>query len=60
MVSAVVMYRCDSWIIKKVGCRRIDAFELWCRRRLSRVPWTARRLNQSVLKEITLNIHWKD
>ena len=55
-----VMYRCDSWIIKKVGCRRIDAFELWCRRRLSRVPWTARRLNQSVLKEITLNIHWKD
>ena len=49
----VVMYVCESWIIKKAECRRIDAFELWCWRRLLRVPWTARRSNQSVLKEIS-------
>ena len=52
MVFPVVMYRCDSWTIKKAECQRIDAFELWCRRRLLRVPWTARRSNQSILKEI--------
>ena len=48
----VVMYRCESWTIKKAECRRIDVFELWCWRRLLRVPWTARRSNQSILKEI--------
>ena len=53
MVFPVVMYECESWIIKKAECRRIDAFELWCRRRLLRVPWTARRSNQSILKEIS-------
>ena len=47
------MYGCESWIIKKAECRRIDAFELWCWRRLLRVPWTARRSNQSILKEIS-------
>ena len=52
MVSPVVMYRCESWAIKKAECRRIDAFKLWCWRRLLRVPWTARRSNQSILKEI--------
>jgi len=52
MVSPVVMYRCESWTIKKAECRRIDAFELWCWRRVLRVPWTARRSNQSILKEI--------
>ena len=46
------MYRCESWMIKKVECRRIDAFELWCWRRLLRVTWTARRSNQSIIKEI--------
>ena len=54
------MYGCESWTIKKAERQRIDAFELWCWRRLLRVPWTARRSNQSVLKEIILNIHWKD
>ena len=49
----VVMYECESWTIKKVEHRRIDAFELWCWRRLLRVPWTARRSNQSILKEIS-------
>ena len=49
----VVMYGCDSWNVKKAECRRIDAFELWCCRRLLRVPWTARRSNQSILKEIS-------
>ena len=49
----VVMYGCESWTIKKAECRRIDAFELWCWRRLLRVPWTARRFNQSILKEIS-------
>ena len=54
MVFPVVMYGCESWTLKKVECRRIDAFELWCWRRLLRVPWTARRSNQSILKEINL------
>ena len=53
MVFPVVMYGCESWIVKKTECRRIDAFELWCWRRLLRVPWTARRSNQSILKEIS-------
>ena len=53
MVFPVVMYGCESWAIKKAECRRIDAFELWCWRRLLRVPWTARRANQSILKEIS-------
>ena len=53
MVFPVVRYGCENWIIKKAECRRIDAFELWCWRRLLRVPWTARRSNQSVLKEIS-------
>ena len=52
MVFPVVMYGCESWIVKKAECRRIDAFELWCWRRLLRVPWTARRSSQSILKEI--------
>ena len=53
MVFPVVMYECESWTIKKAEHRRIDAFELWCWRRLLRVPWTARRSNQSILKEIS-------
>ena len=53
MVFSVVMYRCESWTIKKAEHRRIDAFELWCWGRLLRVPWPARRSNQSILKEIT-------
>ena len=53
MVFPVVMYGCESWTVKKDECRRIDAFELWCWRRLLRVPWTARRSNQSILKEIS-------
>ena len=52
MVFPVIMYRCESWTIKKSECQRIDAFKLWCWRRLLRIPWTARRSNQSVLKEI--------
>ena len=52
MVFPVIVYGCESWTIKKADCRRIDAFELWCWRRLLRVPWTARRSNQSILKEI--------
>ena len=52
MVFPVVMYRCESWTMKKAECQRIDAFELWCWRRLLRVPWTARRSNQSILREI--------
>ena len=52
MVFPLVMFRCKSWTIKKAECRRTDAFELWCWRRLLRVPWTVRRLNQSILKEI--------
>ena len=53
MVFPVVMYGCESWTIKKAECRRIDAFELWCWRRLLRVPWTVRVFNQSILKEIS-------
>ena len=53
MVFPAVMYGCESWTIKKVECQRIDAFELWCWRRLLRVPWTGRRSNQSILKEIS-------
>ena len=53
MVFPVVTYGCESWAIKKAKCRRIDAFELWCWRRLLRVPWTARRSNQSILKELS-------
>ena len=53
LVCPVVMYGCQSWTIKKAECWRIDAFELWCWRRLLRVPWTARRSNQSILKEIS-------
>ena len=56
MVFPVVMYGCESWTIKKAECRRINAFELWCWRRLLRVPWTARRSNQSILKEISPGI----
>ena len=53
MVFPLVMYGCESWTVKKAECRRIDAFELWCWRRLLRVPWTARRSNQSILREIS-------
>ena len=53
MVFPVVMYECESWTIKKAECQRIDAFELWCWRRLLKLPWTARRSNQSILKEIS-------
>ena len=53
MVFPVVMYVCESWTVRKAECRRIDAFELWCWSRLLRVPWTARRPNQSILKKIT-------
>ena len=53
MFFPVVMYGCDSWTVKKAECQRIDAFELWCWRRLLRVPWTARRSNQSIRKEIS-------
>ena len=59
MVFPVVMYGCESWTIKKAECWRIDVFELWCWRRLLRVPWTARRSNQSILKEISLEYSWK-
>ena len=61
IVFPVVMYGCESWTIKKAECQRIDAFELWCWRRLLRVPWTERRSNQSILKEISPEyFHWKD
>ena len=53
MIFSVVMYRCDNWTIKKAECQRIGVFELWCRKRLLRVSWTARRFNQSILKEIS-------
>ena len=56
MVFPVVMYGCESWTVKKAECQRIDAFELWCWRRLLRVPWTARRYNQSILKEVSPGI----
>ena len=61
MVFPVVMYGCESWVVKRAERRRIDAFELWCWRRLLRVPWTARRSNQSILKAISpLGFLWKD
>ena len=60
MAFPVVMYGCESWTIKKAESQNIDAFELWCWRRLLRVPWTARRSNQSILKRSVLGIHWKD
>ena len=60
MVFPVVTYGCKSWTVKKAECRRIDAFELWCWRRLLRVPWTARRSKQSILKEIALGFLWKE
>ena len=56
----VIMYGCESWTIKKAECQRIDAFKLWCWRRLLQVPWTARSSNQSIVKKSVLNIHWKD
>ena len=56
MVFSVVMYGCENWTIKRAECRRINAFELWCWRRFLRVPWTARRSNQSILKEINPGI----
>ena len=56
MVFPVVMYGCETWTVKKAECQRIDAFELWCWRRLLRVPWTARRSNQSILKKISPGI----
>ena len=59
MVFPVVMYGCESWTVKKAECRRIDAFGLWCWRRLLRVPWTARRSNQSILKEISPGISFE-
>ena len=60
MVFPVVMYGCESWTIKKAECQRINAFELWCWRRHFRVPWTARRSNQSIVRKSVLNIHGKD
>ena len=60
VVFPVVMYGCESWTVKKAESRRIDAFELWCWRRLLRVPWIARRSNQSILKEINPGILWKE
>ena len=59
MVFPVVMYSCESWTVKKAEFQRIDAFELWCGRRLLRVPWTARRSNQSILKEISSGISFE-
>ena len=59
VIFPVVMYGCESWTIKKAECQRIDAFELWCWRRLLRVPWTARRSNQSILKDISPGISWE-
>ena len=60
MIFPIVMYGCESWAIKKAESQRIDAFELWCWRRLLRVPWTARRCNQSILKKSVLVVHWKN
>ena len=59
MVFPVVMYGCESWTVKKAECRRIDASELWCWRRLLRVPWTARRSIQSILKEVSPKYSWE-
>ena len=60
MVFPVVMYGCETWTVKKAEHQRIDAFELWCWRRLLRVPWTARRSNQSIQRKSIPNFHWKD
>ena len=60
MVCLVVMYACEIWTITKAEHQRIDAFQLWCWRRPLRVPWPARRSNQSILKEISPGFHWKD
>ena len=60
MIFPVVMYGCEVWIIKKAECRRIEAFELWCWRRLFRVPWTAKRSKQYILKETSPGVHWRD
>ena len=60
MVFPVVMYGCESWTIKKAEHQRIDTFELWCWTRLLRIPWTARRSNQSILRRSVLGVHWKD
>ena len=60
MVFPLVMYECESWTVKKAECRRIDAFEVWCWRRLLRVPWTARRSNQSILRRSALGFLWKE
>ena len=60
LVFSVVMYGCESWTVKKAEHRRMDAFKMWCWRRLLRVPWTARRSNQSTITEIILGVHWKD
>ena len=60
MVFPVVMYGCESWNAKKAGHRKIDAFELWCWRRLLRVPWTAKRFNQSILKETSPGCYFKE
>ena len=59
MVFPLVMYGCESWTVKKAECRRIDAFELWCWRRLLRIPWTAWRSNQSILKEMSSEYSWE-
>ena len=60
MLFPVVTYACESWTIKKAKCQRMDIFELWCWRRLLRVPWTGRRSKQSIKRKSVLNIHWKD
>ena len=60
MIFPIGMFGCESWTVKKAECQRIDAFELWCWRRLLGVPWATRRSNQSILKKLVLNIHWKD
>ena len=60
MIFPVVTYRCENWSVKKAECWRINAFKLWCWKRLLRIPWTARRSNQSILKKSILHIHWKD
>ena len=60
MVCPVVTYGCESWTVKKAECQRIDAFKLWCWRRLLTVPWSETRSNQSIFREINPAIHWKD
>ena len=60
IIFPVVMYGCESWTVKKAECQRIDAFEVWWWGRLLRVPWTARRSNQSIRRGSVLGVHWKD